>query len=89
MGNDEIYKLINSVIDFVDWECDRMPQLVSNIKREYELHKYTYWKTKKQIRWDFEANMLDGDSINDCGKAMLSAELVLEYIQDTYWIDSE
>jgi len=28
----------------------------------------------------FEANMLDGDDIKDCGKAMLSAESVLEYV---------
>lgn len=30
----------------------------------------------------FEANILDGDKVEDCGKAMLSADSVLEYVQE-------
>lgn len=30
----------------------------------------------------FEANMLDGQKVNDCGKALLSAESVWEYISE-------
>lgn len=30
----------------------------------------------------FEQNMLDGDKVENCGKAMLSAESVWEYISD-------
>lgn len=30
----------------------------------------------------FEANMLDGDKVEDCGGAMLSAASVLEYVQE-------
>ncbi len=40
-------------------------------------------QTKEQEwRKDFEANMLDGDDVYDCGGAMLSAESVWEYIKD-------
>lgn len=34
----------------------------------------------QSIRERFEANMLDGDSIEACGGAMISAEAVLEYL---------
>lgn len=30
----------------------------------------------------FEANMLDGDKVEDCGKAMLSATSIWEYIEE-------
>ena len=32
----------------------------------------------------FEANLLDGDKINDCGRAMLSAEFVWEFLEEEY-----
>ena len=43
----------------------------------------TEWKldVKKQLKTlklDFEANMLDGDNVDDCGGAMLSAKEVWE-----------
>ncbi len=42
-------------------------------------------KTKpKQGKKHFEANMLDGDPVNDCGGAMLSARSVWEYINKYY-----
>jgi hypothetical protein len=36
----------------------------------------------KQLIKRFEANMLDGDSIDDCDGAMLSAKDCLEYFTD-------
>ncbi len=42
-------------------------------------------KTKpKQGKKHFEANILDGDPVNDCGGAMLSAKSVWEYISEHY-----
>lgn len=35
---------------------------------------------KNDTKERFEANMLDGEKVEDCGKAMLSAESVWEYI---------
>lgn len=35
-----------------------------------------------ELKKHFEANMLDGDDVNDCGGAMLSAKYVLEYLQE-------
>lgn len=40
---------------------------------------------KQQEEWimwkkHFEENMLDGDSVEDCGRCLLSAEFVWEYI---------
>ena len=40
--------------------------------------------SKSIIRKHFEANMLDGDDVYDCGKATLSAEDVYEYIKKYY-----
>lgn len=36
------------------------------------------------IKSHFEANMLDGDDVNDCGRALLYARHVLEYIKETF-----
>ena len=38
--------------------------------------------SKSALRKHFEANMLDGEDVYDCGKAMLSAEAVYEYIKE-------
>ena len=38
--------------------------------------------TEDSLREHFEANMLDGDNVYDCGGAMLSAASVWEYIRD-------
>ena len=35
----------------------------------------------EKIKKEFEANMLDGDDINDCGGAMLSAKEVWLYFR--------
>lgn len=35
--------------------------------------------SREEIRERFQANMLDGDDINDCGGAMLEAKEVFEY----------
>jgi hypothetical protein len=40
--------------------------------------------SKPTIKCHFEANMLDGDDVYDCGKAVLSAEDVYEYIKKYY-----
>ena len=40
--------------------------------------------SKSAVREHFEANMLDGDDVYDCGKAMMSAEKVYEYIKEYY-----
>ena len=40
--------------------------------------------SKSVIREHFEANMLDGDDLYNCGKAMLSAEEVYAYIKEYY-----
>ncbi len=39
---------------------------------------------KRDTKWreEFEANMLDGDSVYDCGGATLSAEDVYEYVSE-------
>ena len=37
---------------------------------------------EKEQKEHFEANMLDGDRLEDCGKAMLSAESAFEYLID-------
>ena len=37
-------------------------------------------KEKIELRKHFEANMLNGDSVYDYGKAMISAESVYEYL---------
>ena len=37
---------------------------------------------KEELKATFEANMLDGDKVNDCGGAMLSAESVWEFIEE-------
>lgn len=37
---------------------------------------------KSELQKHFEANMLDGDSVFDCGKAMISAESVWEYLKE-------
>lgn len=37
---------------------------------------------KSKARIHFEQNMLDGDDVNNCGGAMLSAKSVLEYIEE-------
>jgi hypothetical protein len=44
--------------------------------------------SQEQFNWEntkkhFEANMLDGDPLEDCGGAVLSAESVFEYIKQT------
>lgn len=36
----------------------------------------------KRVKEHFEANMLDGKPVEDCGGAMLSAISVWEYIQE-------
>jgi len=38
--------------------------------------------SKSNLRKHFEANMLDGDDVYSCGKAMLSAEAVYEYLKN-------
>lgn len=49
-------------------------------------------KTRDQevedIKKDFEANMLDGQDVFDCGKSLLSAQSVFEYISEKYTIPS-
>jgi hypothetical protein len=40
--------------------------------------------SKGNIRIHFESNMLDGQDLYDCGKAMLSAEYVYRYIKENY-----
>ena len=45
--------------------------------------------SKSRTREHFEANMLDGDDVYDCGKAMLSAESVYEYIKNYYELKEE
>ena len=40
--------------------------------------------SKSAIREHFEENMLDGDDLYNCGKAMLSAEEVYLYIKTYY-----
>ena len=37
---------------------------------------------EEKVKKHFEANMLDGDNVEDCGNAMLSAKSVLEYVID-------
>lgn len=42
---------------------------------------------KERIGERFSANMLDGDPINDCGGAIISAEAVVEYLlEEADWI---
>ena len=43
---------------------------------------------QEEIKKHFEANMLDGDDVKNCGGAMLSAESVLEYISSLHstWV---
>lgn len=36
----------------------------------------------KNLKEDFQANLLDGEDINDCGNAMLNAKHVLEYFTE-------
>jgi len=38
--------------------------------------------TKEEFKKHFENNLLDGDDVYDCGKTMLLAEDVYEYITD-------
>lgn len=38
----------------------------------------------EELKKHFEANMLDGNPVDDCGKAILSAEAVWEYIKDNF-----
>jgi len=38
---------------------------------------------KDLTKQHFEQNMLDGDSVEDCGGAMLSAESVWEYLEQS------
>ena len=45
--------------------------------------------SKSAIREHFEANMLDGQDLYDCGKAMISAEAVYEYIKRYYILAEE
>lgn len=40
--------------------------------------------SKSETRKHFEANMLDGDDLYDCGKATLDAVDVYEYIKEYY-----
>ncbi len=42
---------------------------------------------KSELRQHFEANMLDGDDVYNCGKAMISAEEVWEYIKEYLRLD--
>lgn len=37
--------------------------------------------TIKEVRKNFEANLLDGDLVEDCGKAMLSATEVWDWLK--------
>lgn len=37
----------------------------------------------KDIKYSFEANLLDGDNINDCGGAMISAKYCWEFIESS------
>lgn len=39
-------------------------------------------KVLEGVKADFQANILDGDKVEDCGKAMLSVESVWEYISE-------
>jgi hypothetical protein len=38
--------------------------------------------SKSILREHFEANMLDGDDVYDCGEALLSAKSVFEYLKE-------
>lgn len=40
-------------------------------------------KIIEQAKLSFQANLLDGDKVGDCGKAMLSAEFVWEFLEET------
>ena len=40
--------------------------------------------TEQEIREHFQANMLDGESVDDCGKAMIDAKECLEYIYELH-----
>lgn len=44
----------------------------------------TVEKLENKIKAHFEANMLDGDDVKDCGGAMISAETVLEYMTEFF-----
>lgn len=35
----------------------------------------------EEVKRDFEANLLDGDKINDCGGAMLSTKYIWEWLE--------
>ena len=35
----------------------------------------------KDLKENFEANVLDGDKLEDCGKAMISSEAILDWLQ--------
>lgn len=39
---------------------------------------------EEKIKAHFEANMLDGNDVNNCGGCMISATEVLEYIQEAF-----
>lgn len=39
---------------------------------------------EQNMKAHFEQNLLDGNKVSDCGKAMLSAESVWEYIKENY-----
>lgn len=41
------------------------------------------------MRERFEANMLDGDSVDDCGGCMLNAKEVLEYFKEAIKADQQ
>jgi hypothetical protein len=45
--------------------------------------------SESDIREHFEANMLDGNDLYNCGKAMISAETVYEYIKKYYILAEE
>ncbi len=75
--------------------CPRQDAVDTGYKRYYELlslcAKFAVPNNKDSegIKKHFEANMLDGEDVKDCGKAMLSAEFVLEYLQEYYTVPNE
>jgi len=44
---------------------------------------------QEKIRKHFEANMLNGDDLHDCGRAMISAESCFEYVSEALQKQSE
>ena len=72
-------------IDNLIWHCvydDIGKEEAFNVRNQILslLYSHLIKKLPKEIKKEFEANMLDGDRVEDCGGAMLSAKSVYEYL---------